>query len=40
MQYTRAKAVVDAREGGVFEMLEGKIVGKFLTLRAGQYIKM
>lgn len=40
MQYTRARAVVDAKEGGQFSMLDGRIVGKFLSLRPGEYIKM
>lgn len=33
MQYTRAKAEVQNAEGGQFAMLDGRIVGKFLTLR-------
>ena len=40
MQYTRSKAIVDDKENGEFSMLDGKIVGKFLTLRPGEYIKM
>ena len=40
MQYTRAKAEVQNVEGGSFAMLDGKIVGKFLTLRPHEYIKM
>lgn len=40
MQYTRARAEIENKEGGNFSMLDGKIQGKFLTLRPGQYIKM
>lgn len=40
MQYTRSKAESQASEGGQFSMLDGKIVGKFLALRPGEYIKM
>jgi len=40
MQYTRAKAEVQNVEGGNYSILEGKILGKFLTLRKGEYIKM
>lgn len=40
MQYTRAKAEVQNQEGGSFSMLDGKILGKFLTLRKNEYIKM
>jgi len=40
MQYTRAKAEVHNAEGGTFSILEGRIQGKFLTLRPGEYIKM
>lgn len=40
MHYTRAPATSEAREGGCFSILEGKIVGKYLTLREGEYIKM
>jgi activator of HSP90 ATPase len=40
MQYTRAQASVDPREGGDFTLLDGKIKGRFLTLRPGEYIKM
>lgn len=40
MQYTRAKAEVHNTEGGTFSILEGRIQGKFLTLRPGEYIKM
>jgi len=35
MQYTRAKAISDAKEGGEFSILEGKIQGRYLTLRQG-----
>jgi len=35
MQYTRAKAEVQNAEGGSFSMLDGRIVGKFLSLRPG-----
>lgn len=40
MHYTRAPATSEPREGGSFSILEGKIVGKYLTLRQGEYIKM
>jgi activator of HSP90 ATPase len=40
MQYTRAKAVTDPKEGGQYSILEGRILGKFISLRAGEYIKM
>jgi len=40
MQYTRAKARVENKEGGEFELLDGRIQGKFLSLKPGQYIKM
>lgn len=40
MQYTRAKAEVQNQEGGTFSMLDGKILGKFITLRPNEYIKM
>lgn len=40
MQYTRAKAEVQNGEGGNFSILDGRILGKFLTLRPGEYIKM
>jgi activator of HSP90 ATPase len=40
MQYTRCKAEVENKEGGKYVILDGKILGKFLTLRAGDYIKM
>jgi activator of HSP90 ATPase len=40
MHYTRAAATSEPREGGSFSILEGKIVGKYLTLRQGEYIKM
>lgn len=40
MQYTRAKAEIENKEGGKFAMLDGKIQGKFISLRPGQYIKM
>lgn len=40
MQYTRAQASVDPREGGEFTILDGKIKGRFVTLRPGDYIKM
>lgn len=40
MQYTRAKAIVDPKEGGEFAILDGKIVGRFVVLRKGEYIKM
>lgn len=40
MQYTRARAEIENKEGGSFSMLDGKIQGKFTTLRPGQYIKM
>ena len=40
MQYTRAKACSDPKEGGEFSILEGKILGRYLTLRKGEYIKM
>lgn len=33
MQYTRAKAEVQNVEGGQYAILDGKILGKFLTLR-------
>jgi activator of HSP90 ATPase len=35
MQYTRAKAVVEPKEGGEFSILDGRIVGKFVNLREG-----
>jgi hypothetical protein len=35
MQYTRAKAEVQNCEGGQFSILEGRIQGKFLSLRPG-----
>jgi len=40
MQYTRCKAEVQNKEGGSFSMLDGRIVGKFLSLRPDEYIKM
>ena len=40
MQYTRSPAQVEPKEGGQFVLLEGKITGKFLTLRQNEYIKM
>jgi len=40
MQYTRARAVVEAKEGGQYSILEGRILGKFTSLRPGEYIKM
>lgn len=40
MQYTRAQAKVEPTEGGEFILLDGKIMGKFLKLRANEYIKM
>lgn len=40
MQYTRAKATVEPKEGGEFSLLEGRIQGRFLNLREGEYIKM
>lgn len=35
MQYTRAQAHVENKEGGQFSILDGKIQGKFITLRPG-----
>lgn len=40
MQYTRSKAIVENKEGGLFEILDGKIKGRFLKLRPSEYIKM
>lgn len=40
MQCTRAPAKVEPNEGGEYNILDGKIVGKFLTLRQDEYIKM
>jgi activator of HSP90 ATPase len=40
MQFTRAQAQVEPKEGGEFVILEGKIRGKFLKLRENEYIKM
>jgi activator of HSP90 ATPase len=40
MQYTRAKATSEPREGGEFSILDGRIVGRYVSLRPGQYIKM
>lgn len=40
MQATRAPAQVEPKEGGQYHILDGKIVGKFLTLRQDEYIKM
>jgi activator of HSP90 ATPase len=40
MQYTRSRAEVENVEGGKYSVLDGKIVGRFLTLRKGEYIKM
>lgn len=40
MQYTRAQAQVEPKEGGQFVILDGKITGKFLALRESEYIKM
>jgi hypothetical protein len=33
MQYTRANAEIENKEGGNYSILDGKILGKFLTLR-------
>lgn len=33
MQYTRAPAKVEPKEGGEFSLLDGKITGRFLVLR-------
>lgn len=40
MQYTRCPANVEPKEGGEFAILDGKIKGKFLSLRPDEYIKM
>lgn len=40
MQYTRAPAQLEPKEGGEFVLLEGKIKGRFLVLRQDEYIKM
>jgi activator of HSP90 ATPase len=40
MQFTRAPAKVEPKEGGEFVLLDGKIKGRFLTLRSNEYIKM
>jgi activator of HSP90 ATPase len=40
MQYTRAQAAVEPKEGGEYAILDGKIKGRFLTLRQDEYIKM
>jgi hypothetical protein len=33
MQYTRAHADIENKEGGNYSILDGKIVGKFLKLK-------
>lgn len=40
MMYTRAQAKVEPKEGGEFVILDGKIQGRFVTLRQDEYIKM
>lgn len=40
MQYTRAPAQIVPQEGAEFSILDGKIKGKFLKLRAEEYIQM
>ena len=40
MTYTRSPAQVRNEENSSFSMLDGKIKGKFLTLKPNEYIKM
>ena len=40
MQYTRAQAKVEPKQGGEFVILDGRIMGRFLTLRQDEYIRM